>query len=120
MKYNKIMIIKFFSFSKRYFFAILALSLVFVGFSLVWTREEPFLPDSPGDVRSGYPFGYISTDYKSIYESGPYKFEPQYLDFATNGHRSTIIWPLLFLSIATMQLMFTMAFFAFFLVFFNA
>lgn len=118
------MIIKFFSFSKKYFFPILVLSLVFIWLAPNWRSKIVSDNENLRDIRSGYPLGYVSTDFLtgSIYESGPYKFESQYLDinFGLNGDRSTIIWTLLFLSIAIMQLMFTMAFFAFFLVFFSA
>ena len=116
------MIIKFFSFSKKYFFPILVLSLVFVWLAPNWIDRPLFDDSGSRALRSDFPLGYILTDFFTggYYESWLYEFKSQGLDIGYWHNRG--IWYLVFLSIAIVevQLMFTMAFFAFFLVFFSA
>lgn len=122
------MIKKFLSFSRKYFVIIFALSLIFVLIAPYLRSKTVYDDENLRDIRSGYPLGYVSTDfitgnaYESEYQSGKHRAPADrlYISFGFTGERNTIIWPLLFMSIVIMHLTFTLVFFAFSLIFLNA
>ncbi|KKS46227.1 MAG: hypothetical protein UY07_C0014G0012 [Parcubacteria group bacterium GW2011_GWA1_47_8] len=110
MMYNNNMVIKFFSFSKKYFFSILLLNLVFVMSSVLWTGEMVYHDEDLRDVRAGFPLGYSSRDFVGGNNDtvGLYKYPQKMNSFMYVGQGyTTTIWSLFFLNIIIVQTILT-------------
>ncbi|MDO8604756.1 MAG: hypothetical protein Q7K40_05195 [bacterium] len=100
------MIIKFFSFSKKYFFPILVLSVIFVYSSIFWTTDTIYQLEEKYLVDVGVPFAFYSINYSHI---GPIE-SPQELGIGWQVPAS-FIWNMFFLNIMIVQSVFTIVFF---------
>ncbi|MDO8604752.1 MAG: hypothetical protein Q7K40_05175 [bacterium] len=104
------MLIKLFSFSKKYFFSILTLSIIFVGTSQIWAGEMVYKDEDLRDVRSGLPLGYHSIDFVGVNASpvGLYLLPQKMSSFSYpgQGYHTTIL-PIFFLDIVITQIVLT-------------
>lgn len=106
--------INFLNFSKKYFFAFLTLSVIFVGISQLWGGEMVYKDEDLKDLRSGSPVKYRSADFitgdVNIANGvvGLYKY-PQKMSGFNYPEQSTTttVWPVFFLDIVIMQIVFT-------------
>ena len=98
------MLIQFFSFSKKYFFAVLVLSSVFVVSSGYWASEMVYHDADLRGARSGFPLGYRSTDFGSEGYVLPQRMNS--FMYPGQGYTTTI-WYLFFLNIVIMQFVFS-------------
>lgn len=109
MGYTDSMLVKLFNFSKKYFFAIFTLSVIFVGTSQIWAGKMVYRDEDLRDVQSGFPFGYHSIDFIGANASpaGLYLLPQKMNSFSYpgQGYRTTIL-PLFFLNIAIVQVVF--------------
>lgn len=63
MRYANSMLIKLFNFSKKYFFAIFALSVIFTLSSVWWTSNMHHYQDTKANIQLGFPLNFYSQDH---------------------------------------------------------
>lgn len=63
MRYANSMLIKLFNFSKKYFFAIFALSVIFTLSSVWWTSDMHHYQDTKANIQLGFPLNFYSQDH---------------------------------------------------------
>lgn len=103
------MLIRLFSFSKKFYPPILLLSLFFVWSSRIWSGEMVYSNQQLYDVRSGFPIAYISSDFvgNSSNATGLYKLPQKMNTYIYPGQSlNTVLWPQIFLSVIIVQVVF--------------
>lgn len=96
--------INFLSFSKKYFFAIFTLSVIFVLSSIFWTTDIPYSQEDMAHIQLGFPLDFYLQDSSQ----NDISYAPKYRNVGFRfWHSSSLVWPLFFLDIIIMQVAFT-------------
>ena len=100
------MINKLFSFSKKYFFPILALSIIFVLPSIWWTTDTPYSQEDMAHIRLGFPLNFISQNHSQ--NDFSLFVQNHGVDFGSILEKGVVFfWHLFFLNIMIVQIVFT-------------
>jgi hypothetical protein len=103
---------KYFDFVKSFFFPLLLLSVLFVVPTSHWSGEMVYVNEDLYDVRSGFPFGFISTDFvmgNDITHGELFKL-PQKMSFSS-GYTTTFLLHFFLLDITIFTIVFAAIFF---------
>jgi len=102
------MLIKLFSFSKKYFLPILILSVIFALSSLLWTSDVHHYQDHGAHIKLGFPLDFYSQDHsqEDLYFMTKDKNEGLMLGGNTS-YPSSFYWSLFLANIVIVQIVFT-------------
>lgn len=102
------MLIKLFNFLGKYFFAIFALSVIFVLSSILWTSDVHYYQDTKANIQLGFPLNFYSQDHsqEDIYFMTKDRKEG-FMWSSNTVYPSSFHWSLFFANIIIVQTVFT-------------